>query len=66
MLFKSLTHIGISIKSRTLIIHSGIFSRVPTHSCGAAQFFGMGSINTGLGSQFGGLKLHLVAKMLLL
>jgi hypothetical protein len=35
----------------------------PTHSCVASQSFGMGSINTGLDIQFGGLKLHLVAKL---
>ncbi len=39
----------------------GVFP--PTHSCGAIQSFGMGSIDTGSGIQSGGQKLHLVAKL---
>jgi hypothetical protein len=38
----------------------GSFALSPTHSCVATQSFGMGSIDTGSGTQFGGLNLHQV------
>jgi hypothetical protein len=38
----------------------GPFALSPTHSCVATRSFGMGSIDTGSGTQFGGLKLHQV------
>ena len=41
----------------------GPFVVSPTHSCAATQSLGMGSIDTGSGTQLGGLKLHLVAKL---